>query len=169
MPLDGSLRTESVLPVAVRVARAYGAELVLVHLVEELAPTLVLRDDEDLALARRLTARLEANAGSYLGGLRARLARDGVAVRTLVVRHASPRRGILETSVRERADLIVVAAHGAACDAGRMFGSVTEYVLAHATVALLILQDLQETELLAPGHGDEPSPPLRASYTPELA
>ena len=169
VPLDGSLRTESVLPIAVRVARGYHAELVLVHLVEELAPTLVLRDEEDLALARRLMVRLEANGGAYLEGLRARLARDGLAVRTLVARHANPRRGILETSARERADLIIVSAHGAACDAGRMFGSVAEYVLAHATAPLLILQDLQETEMLAPGHGDEWSPPLRASYAPELA
>jgi nucleotide-binding universal stress UspA family protein len=167
VPLDGSRRTESVLPTAARIARAYDAELILVHVVQELLPTAVLYRAEDLELSRRLTSHLEVSARAYLEGLRAGLVREGVPVRTLVVRHANQRQSILETSQHEHADLIVVAAHGASCDPGRTFGSVTEYLVTHSTVPLLVLQDLPETELHTPNLGEKVAPPLRASYPPE--
>ena len=168
VPLDGSQRTESVLPTAARIATTYDAELILLHVTQALLPTSVLHTGEDLELASRLASRLKISAKAYLEGLRARLVREGVRVRTLVEHHANPRHCIVETAKRERADLIAVAAHGAACDPGRTFGSVTEYLLAHSTVPLLVLQDLPDTELHTPELGDRQAPPLRASYPPEL-
>lgn len=168
VPLDGSQRTESVLPTAARIANAYDAELILVHVTQALLPTSVLHTGEDLELASRLASRLKISAKAYLEGLRARLAREGVRVRTLVEHHANQRHCIVETAKRERADLIAVAAHGAACDPGRTFGSVTEYLLAHSTVPLLVLQDLPDSELHTPELGDKQAPALRASYPPEL-
>ena len=44
VPLDGSLRTESVLPTVARIANAYGAEVLLVHVVPEPVPSALLRD-----------------------------------------------------------------------------------------------------------------------------
>jgi nucleotide-binding universal stress UspA family protein len=167
VPLDGSRRTESVLPTAARIARAYNAELILVHVVQELPPTAVLYRAEDLELTRRLASHLEVSARAYLEGLRAGLVREGAAVRTLVVRHANQRHCILEISTHEHAHLIVVAAHGASCDPGRTFGSVTEYLLTHSSVPLLVLQDLPESELHTPALGEKVAPPLRASYPPE--
>lgn len=164
VPLDGSRRTESVLPTAARIARAYGAELLLVHVVHKLLPTLVLRATEDLERARELAAHLEVCAKTYLEGLRIGLVREGTPVRTLVTRHANERHSILETSKREHADLIVVAAHGTACDPERTFGSVTEYLLAHSHAPLLVLQDLPEAELHAPELVERVAPPLRASF-----
>ncbi len=169
VPLDGSRRTESVLPTAARIARAYGAELILVHVVHELLPTLVLRATEDLERARELAAHLEIRAKAYLEALRIGLVREGTPVRTLVMRHANERHSILETSKREHADLIVVAAHGTACDPERTFGSVTEYLLAHYQAPLLVLQDLPEAELHTPELVERAAPPLRASFPPGLA
>jgi len=167
VPLDGSLRTESVLPTAARLATAYGAELVLVHVVQEPTMSSVLRAGDDLQLATELAARLEASANGYLKGLRVRLTHEVPSVRTLVVRHANERQGLLEVSQREGADLVVLSAHGVACDPARSFGSVTAHLLTHSTVPLLVLQDLppqlphafELTELHAPA--------LRASFTPE--
>lgn len=167
VPLDGSQRTESALPTAARIARAYQAELILVHVVQELLPTAVLRAAEDLELVRRLAARLEVSAKAYLEGLRAGLVREGASVRTLVVRHPNQRHCILDTSRHEHADLIVVAAHGVGCDPERTFGSVTEYLLTHSIVPLLVLQDLPDTELHTPDLGEKIAPPMRASYPPE--
>lgn len=167
VPLDGSQRTESVLPTAARIANAYGAELILVHVTQELLPTSVLHTGEDLELASRLAARLKISAKAYLEGLRARLVREGVRVRTLVEHHANQRHWIVETARREHADLIAVAAHGAACDPGRTFGTVTEYLLTHSAVPLLVLQDLPDTELHTPELGDRLAPPLRSSHSPE--
>jgi nucleotide-binding universal stress UspA family protein len=95
------------------------------------------------------------------------LVREGVHVRTLVVHHANQRQCIVETAKRECADLIAVAAHGAACDPGRTFGTVTEYLLAHSAAPVLVLQDLPDVELRTPELGDTLAPPLRASHSPE--
>ena len=76
VPLDGSLRTESVLPTAARIANAYGAELLLVHVVQEPLPSLVLRAPEDLSLAHTLATSLELSANRYLQALREPAPRD---------------------------------------------------------------------------------------------
>jgi nucleotide-binding universal stress UspA family protein len=166
VPLDGSRRTESVLPTAARIARAYGAELILVHVVHEPTQTLVLRSTEDLERVRELAAHLEISAKAYLEGLRMSLVREGSPVRTLVTRHANERQSILETCKREHADLIVVTAHGTTCDPERTFGSVTEYLLAHSHAPLLVLQDLPDAELHAPELVEKLAPRLRASFPP---
>ena len=169
IPLDGSVRTESVLPAAVRIANAHGAELLLVHVVREPLPTALLPAPEDMALARTLTERLESGARRYLAQLQGQLAHERTSVRTLVVRHANERQCLVEISQNQHADLIVVSAHGSACDSARSFGSVTTYLLTHSTVPVLVLQDLPGREG-PPAHevdGVHLTPPLRASYAPE--
>ena len=143
--------------------------MILLHVIQEPLQTSVLHAAEDLELARKLSSHLEISSRAYLEGLRAGLVREGASVRTLVAHHANQRRCILETSRHEHADLIVVAAHGAACDSARTFGSVSEYLLTHSSVPVLVLQDLPETELHTPEPGDRFAPPLRASYPPECA
>jgi len=168
VPLDGSLRTESVLPTAARIASAYGAEMLLVHVVQEPLATSVLYAAEDLDLARTLAARLEFGAKRYLERLRDRLAHQVASVRTLVVRHANERQCLLDVSQKERTDLIVLSAHGSACDPVRSFGSVTTHLLTHSMVPLLVLQDLPEYKLhRAQDLDEEITPSLRASYSLE--
>lgn len=165
VPLDGSLRTESVLPAAARLAGAHGAELLLVHIVQEPVPSALLASPEDIELARTLAGRLEASARRYLERLRLRLSHEVSVVRTLVVRHANERQCLVEISQKEQIALIVLSAHGSACDSGRTFGSVAAYLLTHSTVPLLVLQDLPG-ELQPIQDLDAPlaPPPLRASY-----
>ncbi len=167
VPLDGSQRTEWVLPTAARLARAYRAELILVHVIQEQLPTSVLHATEDLELARQLASHLEVSAKTYLEGLRAGLVHDGTVVRTVVVRHAKQRRAIIDVAKHEHADFIIVAAHGAACDRDCTHGSVTEYLVTHSVVPVLMLQDLPEAELHRIDFGEVLAPPPRASYPPE--
>lgn len=168
VPLDGSLRTESVLPAAARIASAHGAEMLLVHVVQEPLPTALLHAAADMDLARQLAGRLESCAKRYLEELQRRLAHEVPSVHTLVARHANARQCLLEVSRQEQVDLIVLSAHGSACDSGRSFGSVTTHLLTHSMVPLLVLQDLAEGELQRPQDVAPPTPPLlRASYAPE--
>jgi nucleotide-binding universal stress UspA family protein len=168
VPLDGSRRTECVLPTVTRIARAYCAELILLHVIREPAPTSVLHATEDTRLARQLTDHLEVSAKTYLEGLRAGLVRDGTRMRTVVVRHANQQQAIIDVATREHADFIVVAAHGADCDGGRAHGSVIGYLLTNSLVPVLMLQDRAEAEMCRTDFGEVVAPPLRASYLPEL-
>ncbi len=169
VPLDGSVRTESVLPTAVGIANAHAAELLLVHVVAEPIPTSVLVSPEDLELARELATRLESRATRYLESLRDTVGREVACVRMLVARQADKRQFLIELAEKERVDLIVLSAHGSTCNAARPFGSVTAHLLTHSMVPLLVLQDLPESRLCRhEGQADERhAPPLRASYPPE--
>jgi nucleotide-binding universal stress UspA family protein len=166
VPLDGSPRAESVLPTAARIANAYGSELLLVHVVQEPLPSSMLRSAEDLEIVRKLASRFESDAKEYLEQLRQRLTRQVGAVRTLAVRHTNERRCLLDIVQRERPDLIVLSAHGSACDPTRSFGSVTADLLSYSMVPVLVLQDLPGRQLHAE-IGEELAPPLRASFPPE--
>jgi nucleotide-binding universal stress UspA family protein len=165
IPLDGSLRTESVLPTAARIAEAHGAEMLLVHVVVEPQQTAMLHEG-DLEIARDLAGRLELRAKRYLEYVRGRLPRDTRA-RTLVARHVDERQSLLEIMSEEQIDLVVLSAHGSVCNSMRPFGSVTHHLLAHSTVPLLVLQDLSEPGLERSGEEvEERAPPLRSSYPP---
>ena len=82
------------------------------------------------------------------------------------LRHPNERR-LVDISQQEHVDLVVLSAHGVACDPARAFGSVTAHLLTHSVVPLLVLQDLPN-ELERPADvGAQAAPPLRASFPPE--
>jgi nucleotide-binding universal stress UspA family protein len=146
LPLDGSLRAESVLPTAARIARAQGAEILLAHVVAEPCMTAMLRADDDLDRARQVATSLESSAVRYLDDLRHQLGRQGLAVRTIVVRRADERQSLLNVVLAEGVDWVVLSAHGSTCNRAQSSGSVTTHMLAHSSVPLLVLQDLPEPE-----------------------
>jgi nucleotide-binding universal stress UspA family protein len=169
VPLDGSVRTESILPVAIRIAKSNDAELLLGHVVPELIPSGVLRvaDDEEVEMARELGRRLESRASAYLGQLQNHLASEVRSVRTTVVRGPDPCQSLLELSDREHVDLVVLSAHGSTCNRERSFGGVATHLLAHSVAPLLVLQDLFESDARRADHDPTRRAPLRSGFPKE--
>ena len=163
VPLDGSLRTESVLPTAARIARVHGAELLLVFIVGEPLPTEVLSLGEDLDLARDLASRMQRRGQQYLERLHEQLARDGGPVRTLVIRSDDERRTLLDLADKETSDLIVISAHGSTYNRKSTFGSITTHFLLHSVVSVLVLQDLPDSSKPVKDESRS-APPPRASF-----
>jgi nucleotide-binding universal stress UspA family protein len=168
VPLDGSLRTESVLPTASRISKSQGAELVLVHVVEEPQPNGVLFAPEDMALARELAARLESRAKGYLRHVGDQLIEEGVLVRTIVICSADAHQALLDLVKKEAVDLVILSAHGATCNMERRFGIMTTDLLTNLLTSTLVLQDVPESELhRARDRVDGgQSPPPRANVDP---
>jgi nucleotide-binding universal stress UspA family protein len=163
VPLDGSTRTESVLPTAVRIARGHGAELVLAHVVPEPVRNAIL-SAEDLERARDLARRLQSGAKRYLDQVASMVAHDDLPVRTVVLRERDERQSLLELSEREQIDLMIVSAHGVTCNPARSFGSVASYLLSHARPALLVIQDLRDDQQTSDAVLDERhATPLRGT------
>jgi nucleotide-binding universal stress UspA family protein len=165
VPLDGSARTESVLPTAVRIAKEYGAELLLVTVVRDPVPAAVLHAQEDVDAVRDLAERLEVRGNAYLEGLRDQLVREGATARTKVLRSADEKQSLLDFSLKEQSDLVVLSAHGATCNPAVTFGSVTTHHLTHSVVSLLVLQDLRDADFQQQ-EKDERAPPIRGSFPP---
>jgi nucleotide-binding universal stress UspA family protein len=161
VPLDGSVRSECVLPLVADLARAHGAAVVLAHAVTDPTPSGVLSTPEDLALASSLASHFETAAAGYLARIRSRLLSQIPALQTLVVRRAEDRQALLDVAREQEADMLILTAHGSTCNVDRAFGSVAAYVLAHATLPVFVFQDMPATSR-ALDSGKAPPPAFRA-------
>ncbi|HET9428899.1 MAG TPA: universal stress protein [Allosphingosinicella sp.] len=141
VPLDGSARAESVLPIAVRIARAHKSELLLAHVVgRPEATSLPCIETTAHALCARLVEQNEQAARDYLDGLEARIWKEGLSARTVVMHGGDARVELVGLAQAQQADLIIVASHGRSGMVEVPCGSVTEYLAAHAPSPLLIVR-----------------------------
>jgi nucleotide-binding universal stress UspA family protein len=140
LALDGSPRAECVLPVAMALARTYSAQVILAHVVRrpEMNQRLPLSPQET-DLVERLTARNRALAGAYLERLQARLDLD-VEVRLLEGQDMVA--GLHALAARERADLVVLSAHGFTGNPNRRYGRVATDFMHYGSASLLVMQDM---------------------------
>jgi|GEM_PF-2980461 len=138
--MDGSARAECALPSALAIAGHHGAELVVVHVAPE-APLTAGNslDAETLALAEELHVRNTRAAENYLGELRARHANDGIRFETRLLEKGDVRRKLVAAARAERADLIVLAAHGASGHGDVHSGAVASHVMGHSTIPVLMI------------------------------
>jgi nucleotide-binding universal stress UspA family protein len=153
VPMDGSLRAESVLPVVACLAAAEQAEVILGHVVPvpeltEIGPL----DSEALELRQRLVERNERVASAYLDRLQSQLAASSAAIRTIVVRAGDVRSRLARLVVDESVDLVVLSAHGRSGRSDVPFGSNVEYLLAHTSTPLLILREGPPNIATRPSH-----------------
>ncbi len=158
LPLDASPRAESALPLAVRLAGMHGSELVLVHAVPvpELTRPAPL-DEEELELERRLIDRNTRVGESYLAQLAERLIDQGLRVSTVLV-HDHVRFELLRCINGERPNLIVVSGRGRSGHTEVRLGSVTSFLLEHATAPILIVRESADArESLMPKRRDSES------------
>ncbi len=141
VPLDGSVRAESVLPIAVRIARSHRAELILAHVVPRLEIVgSALLEPGTRELRDQLEHRNEEQARFYLDGLRRRMSADGLPVRTIVARSGDARAQLRRLIEEQSIDLIVLSSHGTSSLAGTPCGSVTEYLATHPPAPILVLR-----------------------------
>lgn len=140
VPLDGSRMAESVLPLAARISRAAGAELLLAHIIPtpELTETGPLEID-DHRLCQQVSERNERVARKYVEQIRSRLACSGLVVRSLVVRNGDVRGTLARLIEDEKIDLLVMSAHGRSSRPDVACGSVSSYMITHARTALLLV------------------------------
>ena len=147
VPLDGSLRAESALPLASTLAQAHQAQLLLAHVsCRPAMPRHTLPTQEDVALANRLMERNRAEAASYVERLQTRLPMEA-HIRLLEGDSAAAE--LDELVEREEVDLVVLTAHGYTGRSKWPYGSVALSILAYGSTSLLLVQDLCPEELAA--------------------
>lgn len=148
LALDCSPRAECVLPVGLRIARETNAEVVLCHIVEE--PDLPRRlgaAPEDVELAGRLVARNVQEATKYLERVRTRVVASGIRCETRVQTASHAAEAIRDLAARERADLVVICAHGGGGTCGAPHGSVASALAQHPPRPLLVVQDARQAHV----------------------
>lgn len=135
VPLDGSALAEHALPLACLVARRANACLRLVTVV----PGAGFLDPEALpAFVGEGVRDAVSELTRYVEGVADRVHRDAYVRATHRVRIDAPVAGILKAVSDERGDLIVMTSHGRGGFRRAWLGSVTDAVLRHSSVPVLV-------------------------------
>jgi nucleotide-binding universal stress UspA family protein len=132
VPLDGSSLAESVLPAAAALAKAFGAGIRLLHIVEA-APPGTIHGQPHLSEGDQ--------AQAYLDEVARRPVFQGLAVEVHVHR---PKEGDVAESVVDHAqefgaDLVVLSTHGTGGLRGFLFGRIALQALQHGTTPVLLM------------------------------
>lgn len=145
VPLDGSPRAESVLPLATTLARAE-AQVVLAHVVQRpQMPRRTPPSQEDSDLADRIVERNRSEAEQYLETVRAQLPSTAVETRLLISNHAAV--ALHELAEQENADLVLLCAHGYSGELRWPYGGMAVGFVAYGSSPLLIFQDAPAREI----------------------
>jgi nucleotide-binding universal stress UspA family protein len=131
VPLDGSELAESVLPAAVHLARATGARLTLLHVLEHNPPEEV-HGQRHITTADEGMHYLAATAATLPGGL-------PVDVHVHPNQEHNIPRSIAEHAGELGVDLILICTHGRSNLRRWLFGSVAQQVIALGDTPLLVI------------------------------
>lgn len=146
--LDGSARAELVLPVAIRLAQHYNASLTMGTVVKK--PDILSRlplSDEDLLMTERVAERNKKAASHYLEQIKAQLVSTGVEVKTRLEVSTNTLSTLHNMVDEEKADLVMLVAHGRSADGRWAYGSATTSFIAYGNTSLFIMQDLADNEI----------------------
>lgn len=141
VPLDGSKLAEQALPHAVAQAEKYGAETVLLKVLQPLSEP-AFSAPAAVRAAEEASARLLRD---YLDGVAVRLREQGIAVQVALV-EGKPYVEIIRFAEENEIDLIVMSTRGHSGWSRWLLGSVADRVVRGATVPLLLVQCKQECE-----------------------
>ncbi len=139
-PSDFSPGAEPAARWAEALGRAFGAELVLLHVLDlSLAGLAGLpRQVAMMPAVDELIERVRAETAEEMSRLGARFPQ----ART-IVREGPPRSTILQVASEVGADVIVMGTHGRTGLAHVLFGSVAEHVVRHSTIPILTVRETE--------------------------
>ncbi len=147
VPLDLHRAGEAKIPVAAQQARAFGAELILLHVA---APASAAADAVSPA---------EARARAYLDAIAGRLHGEGITARPYI-RFGAPADTILEEIAAQEVDLVVLGSTVRQGLSRLRLGSVAEDIVAGASCPVLLVR---------PPRGRTPEPPEVRSFAEDAA
>ncbi len=140
IPLDGSSLAECVLPHGLTMARALGARVTLLQVVEQAEP-----DGRTRAIDPLQWHYSEAEAGAYLQKVAERLRLAGFPT-TQVLLQGDPAERVIGYAQAEHADLILLSSHGRSGLSGWNVSSVEQKILARAYLSVLLIPAYQAAE-----------------------
>jgi len=137
VPLDGSALAEQSLPHAVAQAAKFGADLILLKVLEPL-PEVVFSAPAAVMNAAEMSAQL---AQDYLEEVAARIREQGVTVQ-IARPEGKPHVEIIRYAEEQGVDMIVISTRGQSGFSRWLLGSVTDRVVRGAPVPVLLVQCL---------------------------
>jgi nucleotide-binding universal stress UspA family protein len=139
VPIDGSPTAQLAIDKAIGMARAFDARVTAVFVIDPYPFTGVGTDFAYGQAEYLSAATAEANAATKAA--KAEFEAAGVAVSTNIVEAHAAWRGVVEAAESAQADLIVMGSHGRSGLEKLVLGSVTQAVLSHTHLPVLVVRD----------------------------
>lgn len=141
VPTDGSEISEKAIRQAIELAKALGARITALHIVNELH--LHLPDEgfpipELPVLKKRFADDAAAHAKTILGSVKEAAKIAGIECDVATATSDTPYEMIIDQATRFKCDLIVMASHGRRGLQGILLGSETQKVLTHSKIPVLV-------------------------------
>ena len=136
---DGSLLSEAAVGQAMKFAREAGAKVTVVTVTE---PFHVLAtDSKQLSDTKETYERhVKAEAARYLASADHMAKAKGVQCHVIQVEDEHPYKVIIDTAKKSGCDLIAMASHGRRGISALVIGSVTNKVLTHSSIPVLVFR-----------------------------
>ena len=139
VPIDGSPTAQLAIDKAIGMAKAFDARVTAIFVIDPY-PFTGVGSDFAYGQAEYLSAATaEANAATKAA--KAAFEAAGVSVNTSVVEAHAAWRGVVEAAESAQADLIVMGSHGRSGLEKLVLGSVTQAVLSHTHLPVLVVRD----------------------------
>ncbi len=141
IPTDGSEVAAKAIRAGVALAKEMGARVTGYHAQEPL-PTHIY--GEGYVADKRLVAEFERRAGEFaercVGAVAVAAKAAGVAFEPLVAKSPVPYKGIVDAAKKQKCDAIFIASHGHRGLTRLLLGSVTQEVLTHSKIPVLVFR-----------------------------
>lgn len=139
VPIDGSPTAQLAVQKAVGLAKAFGARVTAIFVIDPY-PFTGVGTDFAYGQAEYLSA-ATAEANAAIKNAKTTFEQAGIGVDTSVVEAHATWRGVVEAAQAVQADLIVMGSHGRSGLEKLVLGSVTQAVLSHTRLPVLVVRD----------------------------
>jgi nucleotide-binding universal stress UspA family protein len=141
LPTDGSALSERTAQQAIKVAKALGAKITVVHVIGGYDITLAsdyLGTPDIPDVRQRFAQEMAVHAKEILSPIKGAARKAGVECDSVVATGDSPYETILKQAAQSGCDLIMMASHGKKGYDGVLLGSETQKVLTHGKIPVLV-------------------------------
>jgi nucleotide-binding universal stress UspA family protein len=139
VPLDGSPLAECVLPHAIAIARAFGGQITLVHVLEQPSPSFRMPKTDPLDWYLQRSA-----ASQYLDTVQSRLQDGHLSVQTILLEGKAAEK-IVELAHSTQAGLLILSGYGETGFYGEGVSSIVQHILQRVRTSTLIIRTSQPT------------------------
>lgn len=139
VPVDGSPTAQLAVEKTIGLAQAFGSRVTAIFVIDPY-PFTGVGTDFAYGQAEYLNA-ATAEANAAIQAAKTAFEAAGVNVATAVVESHAAWRGVVETAESVQADLIVMGSHGRSGLEKLVLGSVTQAVLSHTHLPVLVVRD----------------------------
>jgi nucleotide-binding universal stress UspA family protein len=136
VPLDGSPLAEGVLPHALALANAEGAEIVILRVAADPAAEFAFSDP---SLASDMVKDLEADTTKYMSEITSKLKSQGAKI-SAITREGAIAETILAVADEVGADVIAMSTHGRSGMRRWLMGSIADRVVNHSHIPVMLIR-----------------------------